>query len=565
MSFSVLYNYRINDQMSAPLRKIQGNMSKFDAQVKGLKGSLMGLSGKFSGLQNILGSVVGVLGGAALMNKFMTFEQALNDTRAVSKASAEDLEKLREQAKKLGATTKFTATEAGKGMLMLAKNGMTVQQILEGALKATLNLSSASGATLPTAADIMTDAFKNFGIEAKDMTRAVDNMAGVVVSSKFDMLDYGHAIHQAVGVATGDARMSLEDFNATIAMSAHVMSGGSDAGTTLKNFLMRLTTPTDEARKIFRRLNMEFYDAEGVFKTMPEIIDELRKGFDDLTDEQRSRRAGKIFGLDAIKLFNVLMKESSESFNKLKKAIKGVSAEEMAAIRMKGLVGTFTLMKSALESLNIAIFDSGLADLLMRAFKWTSALAAKLAESHPTFLKIIGGAGALAIAFGPLMLGLSVLTTGMASLITLLPIATGLMTAFGVVAGIVLSPVTLITAAIVGGILAVLAIIKYWKQLLDMIKKIPAGFLKVFGGGGFKGAGALGFAGGEGGIAETTTAPIVAQDKINTAMANNVVEVENATQLNGEIRVVAPPGVVKNTVFETSAPGDLGMNLAGTI
>lgn len=79
---------------------------------------------------------------------------------------------------------------------MLAKNGLSTQQILDGAAKSTLDLAAATGSDLTTAADISTDAMAIFNIQANEMAKAVNGISGVTVASKFTIEDYSLALAQ---------------------------------------------------------------------------------------------------------------------------------------------------------------------------------------------------------------------------------------------------------------------------------------------------------------------------------------------------------------------------------
>lgn len=531
MAFSVSYNYRIIDQYTAPLRKIAQSTKNFDAVAKRTAASIKGLSSRLNGMQNAIASIAGVIGGAALIGQFTSFESAMNSVNAVSQATEEQFAELRKTATELGRTTQFTATETALGMDMLARNGLKVGQVL-GAITPTLSLAAATGTGLANAANIATDVMFNFGKTAADLGPIMDRITGVAVKSKIDIDNYRLALGMAGGAA-GKLGVSLDDFNTVIAATAGSFSSGSDAGTSFKNFLVRLGGDTKEARVLMGRLGLytkqagsAFFDSAGKMKSMSDITALLSTALKGLSDEQRTNAVRTIFGMDAMRSALALASVGKDKFDELAKAIQSVSAQEMAEKRMRGLVGVVKLMKSALESLNIAIFDSGLADWLMTAFKGVTSFAAELSKTHPWVLKIVGALGLLAVTFGPIVLAMSVMAAGLASLITIIPAAAVIMTA----------PFWGVAVAIGAVIAAVSLLIAKWESVKSFFAGIPGSF--------------------SAGVPDLS-GPGVA--------AANAKALSTVNTLNGEINVNAPPGMVKSTMLETSAPGDLGMNLAGTI
>lgn len=178
--------------------------------------------------------VSGIKGAATLEAQLSTVASVLGvTTEAVGplKEAVYDLA--------LNPNLKVGVDEAAAAMEMLARNGLSMDQILGGAAEATVLLANATKADFATAADIGTDAMAIFGIEAKDMMQAVDGIVSVTNNSKFSINDYALALAQGAGVAAA-VGVEFEDFNSTIAAISPLFKSGSDAGTSLKTMLQRL-------------------------------------------------------------------------------------------------------------------------------------------------------------------------------------------------------------------------------------------------------------------------------------------------------------------------------------
>lgn len=370
--------------------------------------------------RNVTLPLVGI--GTLAVKTGMDLEAAMNRVAAATGASGEQFAALRKAAIDMGRTTQFSATESADAIEILAKNGLSAAQILDGALAASLKLAAASGTDLAKAGDIATDVMASFGKQAADLEPVVDGISGVLLSSKFDIDDYRLALAQAGGVA-GGLGVSLEDFNTTIASTSSAFASGSDAGTSFKTFLTRLKPETDGAAEAMAELGLEFFDAEGNMKSMADVAEELKVALEGLSDEQRIGALKKIFGVDAMRTAIGLAKQGAEGFNNMAAAIGAVSAQDQAEARMQGLSGEMKRLKSATESLLIAIADSGLLAAITNIVTGLADLVARLSEADPQLVQMGVTAAAVAAAIGPLVAGLGLVVAGVAALASPIGIA----------------------------------------------------------------------------------------------------------------------------------------------
>ena len=332
------------------------------------------------------------------------FEASMNRVQAALGATEGEFNALREIARDMGSTTQFSASEAADAIEVLAKNGASTADILGGALEASLTLAAASSAEMSSAADVATDVMANFGKRADEMGTVVDGMTGVLLESKFGFDDYRQALAQAGGVA-GGLGVDFEEFNAVIAATSSSFASGSDAGTSFKTFLQRLSPDTKEAAETMQRLGIEFYDAQGQLKGMADVAGELQAGMAGLSEEAQSSALSDIFGADAVRTAIGLMREGTEGIKELEGSIAGASASDQAAARMEGLNGTMKELRSAFEELQLVIADSGLLEVFTNIVKGTADLARALGDLNPRIVQIGVVFAGLAAALGPLLVG----------------------------------------------------------------------------------------------------------------------------------------------------------------
>lgn len=348
--------------------------------------------------------VAGVIGAAADM------EQSVANIAATMGLTAEETARVSALVSELGIDPKLkvTATEAAAAIEMLGKNGLTLDQIMQGAARSTVLLSNSTGADFSTAADVATSAMSQFKIGAENMSGAIDQIVGVTRNSKFDINDYRLAISQAGGVAAS-VGVDFADFNATIAAISPLFASGSDAGTSFKTFLQRLVPQSAEAADVMRDIGLytgltgkefdavqdkmikvqqriedldptsknyserlaemsaeltvlqsqlmaggsAFFDSSGQMKSMSEIAQALQTSFSALSEEQKINASSTIFGTDAMRAAFALADSGAGTIDKLKATIGNVSAEESAAIRMNTLKGAWEIFTGIVESLSI--------------------------------------------------------------------------------------------------------------------------------------------------------------------------------------------------------------------
>lgn len=311
------------------------------------------------------GLVMMGMGGAAVagfgvaVKAASDFEKVMSGVSAVSGASEKDIDKLRKKALELGADTKFSATEAGLAMEELVKAGLSVEDVLNGAADAAVYLAAAGEIDLASAASIASAAMNNFNMEASELPRVADLIAGAANASAIDVSDFGMSLQQS-GAAANLAGLSFEDLALGIAAMGNAGIKGSDAGTSLKTMLMNLNPTSKKQIELFRELGImtedganAFFTMEGKAKSLTEIAGVLQAATAGMTDQQKLMALETMFGSDAIRAAAVVANEGAAGFEELSKQMNAVTAQEVAEKRMDNLAGAVEELKGAFETLLI--------------------------------------------------------------------------------------------------------------------------------------------------------------------------------------------------------------------
>ena len=423
-------------------------------------------------------AIAGGLGVA--VKKAADFEQGLSNIKAVSGATGKEMEQLKQLALDMGASTKYSATEAAQGIEELVKAGVSMTDITNGGLKGALSLATAGGLELADAAEIASTALNAFRKDGLSVSKAADILAGAANASatSVEELKFGLASVSAVASSVG---MSFEDTTTALALFAQNGLKGSDAGTSLKTMLMNLQPSTDKARALFEELGLvtadgasRFFDANGQLKSLDSIAGILKDSMTGLTDAQRIQKMETIFGSDAIRAANILFKEGASGATNMKKAMSKVTAEQVAAEKMNNLNGAIEQLKGSFETFMISIGET-LVPALKSAAKYLGEIVDWFNKLSPTTKKVITYTAAL----------IAVLT-GLVAIVATLAVGMGFLAAaeWAVIAPLLLiiGKVVLVIAALAALGAAILILYNKNKGFKDAVDKTWAGIKAIISG-----------------------------------------------------------------------------------
>lgn len=317
-------------------------------------GSMM--SGAVPQAMGMMGLGMGI---ADTINTYKNFQAQMSTVQAILGATGDSLKRLTDKAKEMGATTQFSATEAGQAMEYMAMAGWSDQQMLSG-ISGIMNLAGASGESLARVSDIVTDALSAFGLKAEQSGHFADVLAAATSKSNTNVSMMGETFKYVAPIA-GAMKFSIEDTSLAIGLMANAGIKGSEAGTALRSTLTRLVKPPSDAAKALDALGIKAANADGSIKPLRQTLLDLRSRFKDMTAEQKAQAAASIAGQEAMSGFLAMMNESDENFAKLANAVDTANgaAEKMNLVKNDNLAGDVKALQSAWESLQLTIMEGG--------------------------------------------------------------------------------------------------------------------------------------------------------------------------------------------------------------
>ena len=317
--------------------------------AKGLKATTVAITGTATALGGV---------AAAAVKVGSDFEAQMSRVQAISGATGKEFEQLRQQAIQLGSDTAFSASEAAQGMENLAAAGFTTNEIMN-AMPGMLNLAAASGEDLAGSADIAASALRGFGLEASEAGHVADVLAENANRTNSSVAETGEAMKYVAPLARA-AGISLEETAAAIGIMANAGIQGSQAGTTLRGALSRLSKPTSDMQEAMDDLGVSFYDSEGKMLSLTDQVGMLQSAMEGMTDEQKNNYLVTLYGQEALSGMLALINEGPESLSSLTAAYESCdgAAQAAATTMQDNLKGAVEALSGSAETLGIVFYDS---------------------------------------------------------------------------------------------------------------------------------------------------------------------------------------------------------------
>lgn len=346
----------LGTQMQVAGKKIE----EVGEKIKGVGDKLSSIGSDLT--MKVTAPIVG--GFAAAVKTTGDFDAAMSKVQAVSGATASDMVLLRDKAKEMGETTKFSASESAEALNYMAMAGWKTDQML-GGLQGIMNLAAASGEDLATTSDIVTDALTAFGYSAEDSGHFADILAAAASNANTNVSMMGESFKYAAPVA-GALGYSAEDVAVALGLMANAGIKADQAGTSLRNMFNRMAKPTKESAEAMERLGIELYDDQGKMYSFRQIMEQLRGSMQQINmplekynEELDSLDAALEDGTLSQKKYDAALEELNLQAFGAEGAEKARAAAMLGGTRaMSGLLAISNATEADYEKLTSAIDNS---------------------------------------------------------------------------------------------------------------------------------------------------------------------------------------------------------------
>lgn len=525
--FSVSTAFNSVDRVSKAFKRMGISSDKFrNKATKNFKKASFAAAGFGNITKGILGAQAigqgfnllkrGVVG---VTEEFISFDDSVTAASAkfkgldlTTKAGQATLVKLKNTAREVGAETIFSATEAAQGLDFLAMAGFTADQSMASLFGVT-SLATVGQVDLARATDIASDSLGAFGLMTKDanqlqanFTRLNDVMAKTMTSTNTNMEDMFEAIKKGAPQFTTSGQ-SLETFNTLLGIMANSGVKGSEAGTGLRNVMLRLAKPTGEAAKVLETLKVKTRDSKDNFLDIVDILGSFEKGLKGMGTAQRSANLATVFGNRAVTGVNILLQAGTKEIRKFRSELlaSAGASDVMANVIGQSLGNRLKALKSALIEVGFKFFDAfekkgraGLNKLIesvrnfdptpiidfAKAFlKFSIGLFRVIQRIGPSILVLVGGLVAYKLAIGGIIALQAILHFAkFVKVLFLMARAKGVATAATWLFNVALTanPIGIVIAAVAGLIAIIVLLAKNWDIVVNALKSVWFWMKKIF-------------------------------------------------------------------------------------
>ena len=412
--------------------------------------------------QKIMPASMAVAGlGAAAVKTAADFDSGMSKVAAISGATGDDLDALRDKAREMGAKTKFSASEAASAMEYMAMAGWKTEDML-GGIEGIMSLAAASGEDLATTSDIVTDALTAFGLSAQDSGHFADILAAASSNANTNVRMMGETFKYCAPIA-GALGFSAEDVAEAIGLMANAGIKSTQAGTALRTIMNNLSGEVKITGAALGEVTIATTNADGSMRDLSDILADCRGAFSQLSESERAQAAEALVGKNAMSGFLALMNAGEGDIEKLSSAIANCdgTAAQMAETMQDNLAGQLTILKSQLQELAIS-FGEMLMPAIRAIISKIQAFVDKLNGMSESQRKAILTIGLVVAALGPLLViigtliskvgvamqGFVKLATGVKKLGVAVKAGTGVFGKLGAALGGISAPVLAIVAVV---------------------------------------------------------------------------------------------------------------------
>ena len=280
-------------------------MDAVGAKMESVGNSIAGAGKKMMPLTTVIGGL-----GIAAVKTAADFDSSMSQVAAISGATGDDLQALRDKAREMGEKTKFSASEAAEAMTYMAMAGWKSKDMISG-IDGIMSLAAASGEDLATTSDIVTDALTAFGLSAKDSGHFADILAAASSNANTNVSMMGETFKYCAPIA-GALGFSAEDTAEAIGLMANAGIKSSQAGTALRTIMNNLAGDVKISGKAIGDVTIATTNADGSMRDLSDILADCRAAFGNLTESEKANAAESLVGKNAMSGFLALMNAAPE-------------------------------------------------------------------------------------------------------------------------------------------------------------------------------------------------------------------------------------------------------------
>lgn len=308
----------------------------------------------------VAGAILGA--GVASVKFAADYQTSLNKTQAFTQASDDQIKQLSRTIEDLARHGTNDMGDLADAATELARSGVPIESVLNGALQAVNDLTIASGGEIGLAASakLVATSLSAFNLQASESTRITTAASVVAQNSAATFTGFGEAVAIA-GASFQAAGFKLEDLAIAETILTKNGQSASVAATALRGFIQRLLRPSKDAAKVMEEYGIHLFDSAGKGVGFREVLGQLNKAFGEnaisagkLTEEERATALATL-GLQrtSVALFNLAI-AGTDAFDALNEKFKELQASALVEKMLEPLNAQLLVAKNNVVALAIA-------------------------------------------------------------------------------------------------------------------------------------------------------------------------------------------------------------------
>lgn len=419
--------------------KIENSVKQLSAELDTLGNKALSLGGQYMKLGDKL---------LETTKLYADFDDAMRATQGkLVTASTQDMAKLEEQVRSWAETTRFGAVETANAVKEAASSGWELTEIYEG-IPTVMTLAATAGLDLTDATEYLNSALAGLNMDMSESATLVDQWVMASNRSRASVQDMGEAMQRLGSLMTFTE--SSDEVLTLLSVMAEYGTKGAEAGTLLRNVMLRLIAPTKKAAETLDMLDvseeelaelgevdvaaaaeamdtlgLSVFDAEGNLKSIIQVISELRSATSGMTEEEMYPMLAAIFPTRTLRGIMDLLRTSDEEYAAIQERIRSSSgyASEIAELQEGGIGGSIRNLESAFEELKLTIGEA-MNPQIMKVTDALTELIRHISDLPEGTWDFIGNIFATIVKAGPVLIGVG----------TTLKLASKLLTPTGAIA-----------------------------------------------------------------------------------------------------------------------------------
>lgn len=385
------------DKLQKGIRESNRSLAKLEQDIDNAVDSI---NAKLAAIGTALSASVTLpltLLGKAALDTFTNFEQSMQNTFSVMGASAAEMEALKNKAEAMGASTRFSASQAADALYSLGSAGQSAAQAMNS-LDGVLQLAGATGSDLAFTSSTIASTLSQFNLSAEKSAHIADVFSLAISKSQANMTKLSYSMKYVGPVAAG-LGVSLEASTAALMRLYNTGFGGEQAGTILRSGLQKLASGTDDVKKKLKELGVSYDEVNPKTNNLADIVERLKNANIDVA------KSSELFGEAAAAGMQALIEGGGDAIRTMDGLLQASdgAAKKMQDIQNASFANTKAELSSAFEAVQITLTSNIIPAVDAFAKGITRVLQA--VNDLPIGVQTAGTALAgLAAAAGPLLL-----------------------------------------------------------------------------------------------------------------------------------------------------------------